>query len=290
MDQQTDLVNPPQAVFSIVAPGAFATLGIPLLEGRDFNDRDTLDGPFSAIINQKLAAAAFPGQDPIGHLIHWGLDTTDAMKIVGVVGNVRQGGPASSPESEIFAPYLQHPGSSTDLNILVRTAVEPTALFHAIRQKAQALSVDVPAKFTTMQASVNENVAAPRFRTLLLGLFAALAVTLAMAGVYGVMSYVVGQRSNEIGLRMVLGANRTDVLLLVLRQAVALTGAGITFGLLCAAATTRLLQSLLFEVKATDALTYFVVTAALAGVALAASYVPARRAMRVDPMVALRYE
>ena len=141
-----------------------------------------------------------------------------------------------------------------------------------------------------MEASVSENVAAPRFRTLLLGVFAALAVILAMAGVYGVVSYVVGQRSSEIGLRMALGASPGDVLRLILRQGLALTAAGIVLGLLCAAGVTRLLQSMLFEVKATDPLTYFAVITILVGVALAASYIPARRAMRVDPMVALRYE
>src|SRR5437899_1863795 len=207
IDQQTDLVNPSSAVYSIAAPGAFATLGIPLIEGRDFDDRDTFDAPFTAIVNQKLATETFPGQDPIGHLINWGMDSPEPMKIVGVVGNVRQTGPAASPESEIFAPYLQHPGPSTGLNILVRTALEPNALFPTLRQKAQALSSDVPVKFTTMEASVSENVAAPRFRTLLLGVFATLAVILAMAGVYGVMSYVAGQSSSEVGLRMVLAAS-----------------------------------------------------------------------------------
>src|SRR5437016_11087168 len=274
----------------IAAPGAFATLGIPLVEGRDFDDRDTFDAPFTAIVNQKLATETFPGQDPIGHLINWGMDSPEPMKIVGVVGNVRQAGPAASPESEIFAPYLQHPGPSTGLNILARTALEPDALFQTLRQKAQALSPNVPVKFTALQASVSENVAAPRFRTLLLGGFAALAVILAMAGIYGVMSYVAGQRSNEIGLRMALGASRSDVLWLILRQALALAGAGIVLGLLCAAAVTQLLQSMLFEVNPTDPLTYIAVIAALAAVVLGASYIPARRAMRVDPMVALRYE
>src|SRR5437588_2527694 len=290
IDQQTDLVNPPHAVYSIVAPGSFATLGIPLIEGRDFDDRDTLDAPFSAIINQKLAADDFPGQDPIGHLIHWGMDTTDPMKIVGVVGDVRQAGPASLPRPEIFAAYQQHPGPSTYLSILLRTALEPSALSETIRQKAQSLSSDVPVKFTTMEAFVSENVAAPRFRTLLLGVFAALAVALAMAGVYGVMSYVVGQRSNEIGLRMALGASRSAILRLILRQALGLTGSGIVVGLLSAAAVTRLLQSMLFDVKTTDPLTYVVMIAALAAVALAASYIPAHRATRVDPIVTLRYE
>ncbi len=289
--EPTLLTYPPvNAVFSIVAPGAFATLGIPLLQGRDFNDSDTYDAPFSAIINEKLAKDTFHGQNPIGHLIHWGLDTSDPMTIIGVVGDVRQHGPAQPPQPEIFGAYQQHPDPSTDLKVLVRTALEPNALSETIRKKAQALSPDVPVKFTTMEASLSENVATPRFRTLLLGVFAALAVALAMAGVYGVMSYVVGQRSNEIGLRIALGASPGDVLRLILRQGLALTAAGIVLGLLCAAAVTRLLQSMLFEVNATDPLTYVLVITALGAVALAASYVPARRAMRVDPMIALRYE
>ena len=212
------------------------------------------------------------------------------MTIVGVVSDVRQHGPAQPPQPEIFGAYQQHPGPSTDLKVLVRTALEPNALSETIRQKAQRLSSDVPVKFTTIEASLSENVAAPRFRTLLLGIFAALAVALAMAGVYGVMSYVVGQRSNEIGLRMALGASRRAVLRLILRQALGLTGSGIVVGFFSAAAVTRLLQTMLFEVKATDPLTYVVVIAALAAVALAASYIPAHRATRVDPIVALRYE
>jgi len=153
-----------------------------------------------------------------------------------------------------------------------------------------ALAPDAPVKFTTMEASLSENVAAPRFRTLLLGIFAALAMCLAMAGVYGVMSYVVGQRANEIGLRMALGASPRDVLRLVLRQALSLTFVGIAIGLAAAAATTQLLASMLFGAKATDPLTYLAVAAFLGVVALAASYIPARRAMHVDPIVALRYE
>jgi ABC-type antimicrobial peptide transport system permease subunit len=150
--------------------------------------------------------------------------------------------------------------------------------------------VDVPVKFTTMEALNSEGVAAPRFRTLLLGIFAALAVGLALAGVYGVMSYVVGQRSNEIGLRMALGASQSDVLRLVLRQTLLLAGAGIVIGLAGAAVVTQFLTSMLFGVKTTDPATYAAVVGLLMLTALGASYVPARRAMRVDPMVALRYE
>jgi putative ABC transport system permease protein len=283
-------VNAPQAVFSVVAPGTFATLGIPLLRGRDFSDSDTYDTPFSAVINEKLAKEAFPGQEAIGQVIYCGLDTLNPMKIVGIVGDVRQTGPAHEPAPEIYMAYQQHPQYSTDLKVLVRTPLGPGALVETMREKSRALSVDVPVKFTTMEASLSENVAAPRFRTLLLGIFAALAVCLAMAGVYGVMSYVVGQRSNEIGLRVALGASPRDVLRLVLRQALLLATAGIVVGLACAAAMTRLLTSMLFGIKPTDPLTYAAVVVILASVAMLASYAPARRAMRVDPLVALRYE
>ena len=166
----------------------------------------------------------------------------------------------------------------------------PGAISPAVREKIHELSINVPVKFTTMEALNSEGVAAPRFRTLLLGIFAGLAVSLALAGVYGVMSYVVGQRSNEIGLRMALGASRGDVLRLVLRQTLLLAGAGIVIGLAGAAVVTQFLTSILFGVKATDPATYAAVVGLLVLTALGASYIPARRAMRVDPMVALRYE
>jgi len=283
-------VSAPQAIFSVVAPGTFATLGVPLKAGRDFGDGDVYHAPFTAIINEALAKAAFPGRDPIGHSIYCGLDSMNPMRIVGVVADIRQDGPARPPQPEIYMPYQQHPEPASDLSVLVRTSSDPTALAGALREKVTKLSADVPVKFTTIEASLTENVAAPRFRTLLLGIFAALAVCLAMAGVYGVMSYVVGQRANEIGLRVALGASPSDVLRMVLRQSLTLTGIGIVLGLAGAAAVTQLLTSMLFNVKATDPLTYLGVVVLLLAVALLASYVPARRAMQVDPMVALRYE
>ncbi len=283
-------VHAPQAVFSVVGPGAFNALGIPLKAGRDLSDADTLEAPFAAVINEELARKSFPGQNPIGRSIFCGLDSMKPMTIVGIVGDVRQYGPASKPEPEIYMPYQQHPGWATALNVIVRTSSDPLALLETLRRKIHDHSSDVPVKFTTMEASLAQNVAAPRFRTLLLGILAGLAVCLAMAGVYGVMAYVVSQRSNEIGLRMALGASSGDVLRLVLRHAMTLAAIGLAIGLTGAVGATRLLRSLLFEVKPADPLTYVTVAVLLGTVALAASYVPAHRASRVDPAIALRQE
>jgi predicted permease len=274
-----------------VAPGTFAALGIPLKEGRDFDHRDTYDAPATTIINAALARTAFPGQNPIGRVMGCGLeDWTRAMKIVGVVGDIRQDGLARPPSPEIFLPYEQHPGYATSLRVLVRTAMEPSTLAPSIRSKANGLSADVPVRFTTLEESLEQDAAAVRFRTLLLSIFAGLALSLAMAGVYGVMAYAVGQRSNEIGLRMALGASRSNVLRLVLRQASVLAGIGTLLGLAGAVAASHLLTSMLFEVKPTEPMIYVAVGILLTLVGLVASYIPARRATNVDPMVALRYE
>jgi predicted permease len=280
----------PQAVYSVVMPGTFSTLGIPLKQGRDFSESDQYDAPFTAIVNESLARKSFHGQGPIGRVIYCGLDTDKPMKIIGIVGDIRQFGPASAPMPEIYMPNEQHPRTATGMNVLVRTAGNPGALVETLRSKVRSLSSDVPVKFTTMEASLAENTAAPRFRTLLLGIFAGLAVILAMAGVYGVMAYTVGQRSGEIGLRMALGADTGDVLRLVLRQGLALAAVGLGIGLAGAFAASRLLTSMLFEVKPNDPITYAGVAVLLGLVTLAASYIPARRAAKVDPLVALRQE
>jgi predicted permease len=283
-------VSAPQAVFSVVAPGTFAALGIPLKRGRDFDGGDTYDAPFTAVINEALMRQAFAGEDPIGHLIFCGFDSFKPMKIVAVVGDVRQYGPAREPQPEIYLPYEQHPYNGMTLSVVVRTAVEPTSLIESMRRKVRARSPEVSNQFTTMEASMGENVAGPRFRMLLLGIFAGLAVCLAMAGVYGVMAYAVGQRSSEIGLRMALGATPGDVLRLVLRQGLGLATVGLVLGLIGAVIATRLLTSMLFKVKPTDLMTYVGVVAVLGVVSLAASYLPARRATKVDPLAALKYE
>jgi predicted permease len=283
-------VSAPQAVFSVVSPGAFGALKIPLKSGRDFDARDGFDAPRTAIVNERLARQSFPGQNPIGHAILCGFDSIKPapMKIVGVVGDIRQLGPATPPWPEIYMPYEQHPRG--DFQLLARTAADPLALSQTLRRMVRDRNPNVPAKLSTLEQNLADNVAAPRFRTLLLGIFAGLAVCLAMAGVYGVMAYAVGQRNNEIGLRMALGASRSDVLGLVLRQGLAYVALGLALGLGGAFTATRLLASLLFEVKPADPATYAGVAALLAAVALAAAYVPARRATKVDPLMALRQE
>ncbi|MDR3701309.1 MAG: ABC transporter permease [Candidatus Sulfopaludibacter sp.] len=280
----------PQAVFSVVSPGVFNALKIPLKAGRDFNARDTYEAPSTIVINESLARRSFAGQDPLGHTMFCGYDTRSMkpMTIVGVVGDVRQFGPATPPWPEIYMSYQQHPRS--DLQVLARTAGDPLALSETLRRMVRDRNPNVPVKFSTLEENLAENVAAPRFRTLLLGIFASLAVVLAMAGIYGVMGYVVGQRSNEIGLRMALGASQGSVLRLVLRQGLIYVALGLALGLAGALAATRLLTSMLFEVKPTDPVTYAAVAVLLAAAALVAGYVPARRASQVDPLIALRQE
>jgi putative ABC transport system permease protein len=279
------------AVFSVVTPGAFAALGIPLNRGRDFQAIDSASAPFTAVINETLARKAFSGRDPIGRDIFAGFDSLKPMKIIGVAGDVRQSGPGQDPDAEIYMPYEQHTyGAGTTLTVVVRTAAAPEALTNTLRRKVHELSPDVPVKFKTMEASLYEEVAAPRFRTLLLGIFAGLSLCLAMAGIYGVTAYVVGQRSNEIGLRMAMGATPGHVLRLILRHGIALAAAGMALGFLGSLAGTRLMSSMLFEVTPSDPITYAGAALLLGAVVLAASYIPARRAAKLDPLIALRQE
>jgi putative ABC transport system permease protein len=191
---------------------------------------------------------------------------------------------------ECYMPCGQHAFNGSALSLVVRTAEDPTVLAETLRRLAGERAPDAPMKFTTMEAMVSQNVAAPRFRTLLFAVFAGLAVCLAMAGVYGVMAYAVGQRANEVGLRIALGASTGSVLRLVLGQGLALAGLGLALGLAGAVAGTRLLTTMLFQVKPNDPVVYLAVAALLGLVALVASYVPARRASRIDPVTAIRQE
>jgi len=290
MPAQPDWSSAPHVALNVVAPGTFAALGIPLTSGRDFDNSDTPDKPLVVVVNQALVRQSFAGQSPLGRTIFCPFDTLKGMTIVGVVGDVRQSGPGSEPMPECYMTYRQHVYNQTALSIVVRTVGDPAALAQTLRGVARARLPDVPVKFTTMEAIVSENIAAPRFRALLFGLFAALAVSLAIAGVYGVMAYAVGQRSNEIGLRIALGASTVSVLRLILGQGLALAGLGLTLGLAAAVGGTRLLTTMLFQVKPNDPLVYLAVAVLLSAVTLVAGYVPARRASRIDPLAALRQE
>ncbi len=279
------------AVYSVVTPDTFAALGISLKSGRDFDDRDAANAPLTAVINERLARKASPGRNPIGRLLYTGFDSNEPMKIIGVVGDVRQWGPARKPDPEIYMPYEQHTSAAgATLNVVVRAAVSPDPLTATLQSTVHKLAPDAPVRFTTLEASLYEETAAPRFRTLLLSIFAGLALCLAIAGVYGVTAYVVGQRSNEIGLRMAMGATPGDVRRLILKQAMALAALGMTLGFVGSFAGTRLMTNVLFEVKPSDPATYAGVAVVLGLVVLSASYLPASRAARLDPLLALRQE
>jgi predicted permease len=284
---------------SLVTPGYFATIGIPVLRGRAIGDGDRIGAPRAVVINQEAARKYFPNEDPIGKRVElgWSAALEDGGpeqalggEVVGVVGNVKQTGLADAYLPVVYAPF-QQTGQINYLAMLVRTTGDPDALAGAIRAAVRELDPDLPIQsYRTMEAHVGESVARPRFYTVLLGAFAAIALLLASVGIYGVLSYLVAQRTRELGIRVALGASSREVLALVLRRGLALTGAGVVAGLLAALAATRLLAGLLFGVEATDPLTFVVVATTLLAVAAMACWVPARRAARVDPVVALKAE
>ncbi len=290
MPRESPLSTSRPAVMNVVAPGTFAALGIPLQQGRDFDNGDRRDRPQVVIVNEALARAAFRGRDPIGRTLVAGYDSTEAMTIVGVVGDVRQYGPAREPQPELYMPYQQHFYNGATLYFVVRGAIDPAMLSASVERKARERSPEVSVRVTTMNALLAEHVATPKFRAWLLSLFAGIALCLAMAGVYGVMAYVAGQRSKEIGLRMALGASARSVVWLMLGRGLTLTVIGLTAGVLGAIASTRLVSGMLFDVKPHDMTTYAAVVAALGLLALLAIYVPAHRATRVDPLLVLRQE
>ena len=284
-------VNAPEAVLNVVTPDYFRTMRIPVKRGRDFAENDRADAPFVAIVSEALVRESFGGRDPIGHRIQCGLDSLAFMTIVGVVGDVRTYGPARPPQPEIYMPFEQHPLPSTVLTIMARTAApDPLALTETIRRVIHARNPEVPMKASTMERTLLDASAAPRFRTFLLVVFAAVALLLAVAGVYGVMAYTVSQRVPEIGVRVALGASPADIMRMIVGQGARLAAVGLGVGLVLALAASRLLQGLLFGVTARDPLILAAVTALVTSAALAACYIPGRRALRVEPTVALRAE
>ena len=237
------------------------------------------------IVSQQLVASAFPNEDPLGKRIVTMFG--GIYEIVGVVGDIRHNSLQIQPFSTMYFPDINTGG----MNVVIRTQGDPLSIVGAVRKEVHALDPDQPiAAVKKMGDWVDSSVAAPRYRTTLLTLFAALAMILAATGIYGVMSYSVAQRTHEIGVRMALGARRLDVLKLVIRQGMLLTLVGVALGLVAAFGLTRVMSSLLFGVTAKDPITFGVVAALLIAVAFVACFVPARRATKVDPLVALRYE
>ncbi len=269
----------------------FDTMKIPLISGRFFTGQDTKESARVVIVDENMARTYWPNVDPIGkRLKYGGADSTAPwMTVVGVVGNVKQYALETDSRVALYTPHLQSGAGS--LSIAVRTTAGPLSLAAAVTREARALDPNLPLyDVKTMEHWLSESLARRRFAMLMLGLFAVIALLLASVGIYGVMSYTVAQRTSEIGIRVALGAQKRDVLRMIVRQGMSLAGIGIVLGLVAAIAATRLMVSLLFGVDATDPLTFIAIALLLAFVALAACWIPAWRATKVDPMIALRCE
>jgi len=286
------------ALFYVTTPDYLRVMGIPLLKGRFFNERDTTASPPVVVIDEAMAKHFFPGQDPVGkeinimvmgpvqivgvvgHVIHWGLDSDDAAHL----------------RDEMYFPFLQIPDKimpaiGVGANLLVRTAADPSSAVSVVRAQVAGPTNDQPMyDVQSMEQIISLSLAERRFTMLLLIIFASTALVLASVGIYGVMSYSVTRRTHELGVRMALGATRGDILMLVVHEGMALAAAGMAVGIVAALALTRLLAGLLYGVRPTDPSTLVAVSLLLGGIALFACYIPAWRATRVDAMVALRYE
>ena len=281
----------PLAEFRIASPGFFQSLGIPLRRGRDFTESDGLTGESVIIVNEALANAHFAGRDPIGQQLT-GLGNAP-MRIVGVVGDVRQAGLDRAPLREVYLPYQssQFLGWVSSMSLVIKTRVEPQSLTAAVTSAVRAVDRDQPVyRVLTMERVIADSLSGRRLNLWLLGVFAAVALVLSAAGLYGVISYLVTQRTREIGIRMALGAEARHVVRLMMGRGAMLIGVGLILGLAGALAFTRWLESMLYGVGTRDPLTFATIPLLLVVVALLATYVPARRASRLDPTAALRAE
>ena len=284
----------PFALYRVVSPDYFSAMSIPLQRGRFFGAHDNADSQPVILISRRLAEQTWPGEDPVGKRLKIGpLDSPNAwLTVVGVVGNVRQVGLYGDPRMDLYVPYAQERRVFiAPRDLVLRTKGDATAVAGAVRQAVWSVDKDQPVSHVrTMDQVFSAAISQERFQALLLGLFAALALVLACIGLYGVISYAVAQRTHEIGVRMALGARPRDVLRLVLRQGMSLTIVGLVLGIAIGSVATRFLSDLLYGVTARDPLTFVGVPILLLLVAFLACYIPARRATRIDPLVALRYE
>jgi predicted permease len=289
--------------YRYAAPHYFKVLHVPLLRGRVFTEQDTGHAPLVMIINSAMAKKFWPSEDPIGQRITIGKGLgpefeEPARQIVGVVGDIRDVGLDNDPPPLMYVPFGQIPSGFMALinNVLpttwlIRTTPAPLALVNSVRREFLAIDNNLPvAKVRTMEQVISDAMARQTFQMVLLAVFASIALLLAALGVYGVMSYAVEQRTHEVGIRLSLGAGSADMIRLVVGQGMRLGAIGVVCGLAAAFALTRLIEKMLFGVKATDPLTYAIVAAVLTAVALLATYIPAHRATKIDPGIALRYE
>jgi putative ABC transport system permease protein len=273
-----------------VSAGYFETIGIPLLQGRSFTVADTAESPWAVMINDSMAREYWPSENPIGQRLQFG-PGEKWRTVIGVVGDVLHESLDSAAKPELYVPVEQSWNIESDPTVVVRTALDSGASAAELRGVVSAIDPTIPVdRIETMQQLVSGSVAEPRFRTIVLTAFSLLALAMASIGIYGVMNYLVIQRTREFGIRLSLGATPSDVLRLVLRRAAVLIGAGTCLGLAGSVLVVRLIANLLFGTAPLDPLTFAAVPILLAAVALAASCIPARRATRIDPIVALRNE
>ena len=283
----------PSVNFRVVSTDYFNAMGIPVMQGRAYTQRDAENGPRVMIVNQQVARQIFPDENAVGKRITFGSFDNNGQpvwwEIVGVVANVRSLELREEPTAELYFSVLQEFWPA--MSLVVRSSVEPSSLSGAVRQIVNEVDNSVPvSNVKTMDHIVSESITQPRFNLFLLGLFSAVAMVLSAAGIYGVTAYAVTQRTHELGIRIALGAQVSDVLKMILGQGMAVIGVGLVIGLVAAFGLVRLLRSLLFGVGENDPLTFVAITVVLLLVALVACYIPARRATKVDPLEALRYE
>ena len=294
--RQMDALSPAErardADYRAASAGYFAAMGIPLVRGRLFQEGDGPDSPHVAVISQSLAKRYWPNEDPLGKQIEYGNMDGDLhlLTIVGIVGDVRDNGLDRDPRPTVYTNYFQRPAAAAEFSIVVRGQGDIAGLTSAMRREARSLNPEIPTKFETIEEIVSASFDNRRFSMVMVGIFAGSALILAMIGLYGVMAYITSQRTHEIGIRMALGAQRFDMLRMIFRQSFTLVLSGVVVGIVASIGLTRLLSTMLYGVQATDVVTYGSVIGLLIAAAALASYVPARRAMKVDPMVALRYE